>query len=186
MEINIGKTRLTSFPNVTADRLPRLRDIRINGNKIRQIPAVSYDAISDDLEILHLEENGLLTVPDLSSKPKLHDIMLHGNHLETIPDLLNLSLTQLTLVDNPIKCDQRMCWWKMWHRIKDRPANTDDFICAAPPELAGIAFADVNPRDMHCFKGIYIIHTSCYWIGNKTHCICCLYQNYVGFELYTV
>ena len=151
--LNVGRTRLTSFPNVTATRLPRLSYLRVYGNSIPYISTASFDGISDDLHNIHLQDNGLLWVPDLSSKLNLETIRLHGNNLETVPDLLNLNLKELTLADNPIRCDQRMCWWKMWHRLKSRPAITDDVICTDPPELAGSVLAEVNPRDMHCYKG---------------------------------
>ena len=152
-QLNVGQTRLSSFPDVTATRLPELRWLRIYGNNISHISPVTYDSISDNLKKLDLRDNGLCSVPDLSSKPNLENIRLHGNNLETVPDLLNLNLKELTLAYNPISCDQRMCWWKMWHRVRTRPGITDDVTCADPPELAGFAFDDVNPRDMHCHKG---------------------------------
>ena len=151
--LNVGRTRLTSFPNVTATRLHRLSYFRVYGNSIPYISTATFDGISDDLHTIHLHNNGLLWVPDLSSKGKLETIKLHGNNLETVPDLLSLNLKELTLADNPIICDQRMCWWKMWHRLKSRPAITDDVICTNPPELAGSVLSEVNPRDMHCYKG---------------------------------
>ena len=50
-KLNIGHTRLTYFPNITAARLPRLRHLEIFVSNIGQIPTVSYDAISNDLEL---------------------------------------------------------------------------------------------------------------------------------------
>ena len=152
-DLNVGRTRLTSFPNVTAIRLPRLSYFRVYGNSIPYISTASFDGISDDLHTIHLQDNGLLWVPDMSSKPNLETIRLIGNNLETVPDLLSLNLKELTLAGNPISCDQRMCWWKMWHRLKSRPGVTDDVICANPPQLAGSVLAEVNPRDMHCYRG---------------------------------
>ena len=152
-DLNVGRTRLTSFPNVTAARLPRLSYLRVYGNNISYISKSSFDGVSDDLHTIHLHNNGLLWVPDLSSKVKLETIKLHGNNLETVPDLVSLNLKELTLADNPIICDRRMCWWKMWHRLKSRPEITDDVICTNPPELAGSVLAEINPRDMHCYKG---------------------------------
>ena len=152
-EINVGQTRLTSFPNVTASRLPRLSTLKIYGNSITDISTASFEGISDDLQTIYFHDNGLLWVPDLSSKPKLETIKLHGNNLETVPDLLTPNLKELTLADNPIICDRRMCWWKMWHRLKSKPAITDDVICTNPPKLTGSVLAEVNPRDMHCYKG---------------------------------
>ena len=136
-KLNVGQTRLSSFPDVTAGRFPELNWLQIYGNNISHIPPVAYDSISDNLKKLHLQDNGLCSVPDLSSKPNLENIRLHGNNLETVPDLSVLDLKEFTLSGNPIRCDQRMCWWKMWHRLKRRPEITDDITCAYPPHTTG-------------------------------------------------
>ena len=164
-KLDVGQTRLSSFPNVTARRLPVLRWLQIGGNNISNIPSVAFDSISDYLKKLELQDNGLRSVPDLASKPNLENIKLQGNNLETVPDLLSLNLKELKLAANPIRCDQRMCWWKMWHRLKSRPTITDGVTCADPPELTGLAFTGVNPRDMHCHKGNWNITLITRFIG---------------------
>ena len=63
---------------------------------------------------------------------------IDGNDLETVPDLLGLKkLDALLSADNSrIKCDQRLCWRRLWERMRAPLVEEDDVICVEPLLLA--------------------------------------------------
>ena len=152
----IAYAGLTTFPNLSALNFPFLHTINIEGNTIDVISTDDWTAVSDTLERFKAMHCALTTIPDLSDKPKLWDIDLSDNYLETIPDMLNMtSLTNLKLAGNSrMSCDHRMCWRRLWDRIRAHLTITDDVICVTPPRLAGYQLSAVNPKLMGCAQGI--------------------------------
>ena len=160
---------LTAFPNLTSSLYPLLRQIGIAGNpQINHIPDDIWEHISDNLLFLNADDTGLITVVDFTLKKNLRGITITNNHLETVPDLLNMpSLTTLKIAYNSrMSCDCRMCWRRFWDRMRTPLAVSDDVICVQPSELAGFKLSEVNPKLMGCVEGIarlLLFGTWYYW-----------------------
>ena len=150
-------SRLTAFPNFTSFAYPLLEFIAISGNpQIKVIPEDVWEHVSDNLHILRVSTTGLSTMVDLTLKKNLKEIFISNNHLETVPDLLNMtSLTSLKIADNSrMICDRRMCWRRLWDRMRVPLKSSDDVVCVHPPELTGYKLSMVNPKLMGCVEGI--------------------------------
>ena len=148
---------LTAFPNLTSSLYPLLHQIGISGNsQIKHIPDDVWRHISDNLQAFYASGTGLSTAVDFTLKPNLKSISITHNDLETVPDLLDMPfLTQLTIAKNRrMACDHRMCWRRLWDRMRAPLALSDDVKCVQPPELAGYKLSEVNPKLMGCAEGI--------------------------------
>ena len=158
---------LTSFPNLTSFVYPLLYYINVAENpQIKVIPDEVWGHVSDNLHEFQASNTGLSTMVDLTLKQNLGKIIISNNHLETVPDLLNMtSLTNLKIAGNSrMTCDRRMCWRRLWDRMRAPLASSDDVTCVQPPELAGYKLSVVNPKLMGCMEGtirLFILWT-CY------------------------
>ena len=149
--------KLTGFPNLTSSAYPLLDYIAISSNpKIKVIPEDVWEHVSDNLHTFKASKTGLSTMVDLTLKNNLKDIFISYNDLETVPDLLNMtSLTSLKIAGNSrMACDRRMCWRRLWDRMRAPLASSDDVTCVQPPGLAGYKLSMVNPKLMGCVEGI--------------------------------
>ena len=155
-KIRVVSADLTAFPNLTSSNFPKLTYLNITANLINIIPDDVWQNVTDSLQILDVSQTGLSVMVDLTLRPNLQEIHMSNNHLETIPDLLNMtSLTTLKIADNSrMSCDRRMCWRRLWDRIREPLASSDDVTCVQPPELTGYKLSLVNPELMDCAKGI--------------------------------
>ena len=154
---SMTNAELTAFPNLTSSLYPLLRQISISGNsQIKHIPDDVWRHISDNLEAFYASGTGLSTAVDFMLKPNLKSISIGHNNLETVPDLLDMPfLTYLTIAKNRrMACDHRMCWRRLWDRIRAPLASSDDVKCVQPPELRGYKLSEVNPKLMGCAEGI--------------------------------
>ena len=149
--LHLGATKLTSFPDLT--HLPNLATLILSTNSFSDIPQDLIDRLSSKLKSLQLTKCGLTSAPDFTTKHKLTTLYLDSNDLVTIPDLLYLNLTKLRIKKNPITCDIRMCWRRMWAWIKTLPRGFDDVICDEPPNLKGLSLMSLNPKAMYCYQG---------------------------------
>ena len=159
-------TGLTAFPNLTSALYPLLRQIGIAENpQIKLIPDNIWEHISDNLQRFNADDTGLITVVDFTLKKNLRSIVITNNHLETVPDLLNMpSLTELMIAYNSrMSCDRRLCWRRFWDRMRTPLAVSDDVICVQPSELAGYKLSEVNPKLMGCVEGIVRLSTFGTW-----------------------
>ena len=150
---------LTAFPNLNSSAYPILDFIAIGGNpQIKVIPDDVWEQVSDNLHTFKVSRTGLSTMVDLTLKQNLNYIDISNNHLETVPDLLNMtSLTSLKIAGNSrMACDRRMCWRRLWDRMRASLASPDDVTCVQPPELVGYKLSVVNPKLMSCMEGIAI------------------------------
>ena len=145
-DLYVDNTNLPLFPNLSHTSITRLAFMN---NDIKELPAY---VLPPPLEVLLLGKCGLTKVSDLSSYSNAREIHLPDNQLTTLSDLLNLSLTKLQLGNNPVNCDQRMCWLRMWERKKPLPSLINGQ-CASPPEVASQPLMKVNPRLMNCQDG---------------------------------
>ena len=146
---------LTAFPNLTL--YPLLVQINIMGNpEIRHIPDDVWGHITYNLKEFYGSNTGLSTAVDFTLKPNLKKIHISHNHLETVPDLLDMPfLTELNIGYNSrMACDRRMCWRRLWDRMRAPLAGSDDVKCRQPSELSGYKLSKVNPKVMGCVEGM--------------------------------
>ena len=159
--IRVVSADVAVFPNLTSSNFPKLTYMNIQGNPINIIPDDVWQHVTDNLQTLDVSQTGLSVMVDLTLRPNLQEIYISNNHLETIPDLLNMtSLTTLNIGGNSrMSCDHRMCWRRLWDRIREPLASYDDVTCIQPSKIAGYKLSVVNPELMDCAKGIifYIV-----------------------------
>ena len=155
-KITVVSAELTTFPNLTSSSFPKLIFLNITENPINIIPDDIWQNVTDSLQILDISQTGLSAMVDLTLRPNLQEIHMSNNHLETIPDLLNMiSLTTLKIAGNSrMSCDRRLCWRRLWDRVREPLASYDDVTCVQPSELTGYKLSVVNPEIMDCAKGI--------------------------------
>ena len=155
--IEMNAMGLRRFPNFTKWRLPVLEKFWMVSNpKIENFQSDLISELSDTIEILILRWNGITVFPDMSNKPNLHTIRINGNRLTTMPNLLKLNLKVLAIKDNPIACDNRMCWRRMWQWVKPIPRDNDDVNCASPPAFKGQTLMRISPKELRCYEGMTI------------------------------
>ncbi|XP_071448041.1 leucine-rich repeat-containing protein 47-like [Hetaerina americana] len=78
--LDVSWNCLEDFPDVCHASLGTLADIKLNGNKIKEIP--SSIAILSSLKLLNLSDNSIKVVPaELADAPKLKELALKDNKL---------------------------------------------------------------------------------------------------------
>ena len=82
-------------------------------------------------------------------------LYLKNNRLSSIPDLYHLPLRRLSVTENPMVCNQSLCWIRMWPWVKTSYMNADDMKCETPPVLQGVLLSDINPVTLGCHNGTY-------------------------------
>ena len=152
---NLGMSamKLTIFPNLTFDRFPNLKFVRLEKNKFQE--GSNFFGVTEVIEGIYVESSNLHCADGLDLLPKLAVLDIKDNELETIPDFLGLpNIRKLYINGNSrMNCDQRMCWRRLWDRMREPIEDSDDVICVEPPSLAGRAMSTVNPKFMHCING---------------------------------
>ena len=155
--IGLSSMGFRSFPNLTKWRLPALEKIDMPNNinpGLGEIQAELIAELSDSVKFLVLPWNGITSLPDIiSNKPNLLGIWIDGNLMTTIPNMLQLNLRALAIASNPIVCDNRMCWRRMWQWVKPLPRVNDDVNCASPPAFKGQTLMSISPKELRCYEG---------------------------------
>ena len=149
------KAGISTLPQVGHTRLPTLTRLGLPRNKLRlDIPYSWFENISINIRALNLAANGIVKLPEiLPVKPHLYSVVIDKNRLLTIPDMLDFpALTHLFIRKNPVICDRKMCWRRLWDR-KRAPLIGDDVMCQMPPFLRGTMLSNVNPKAMGCYNG---------------------------------
>ena len=160
-EIYMGYSATPKFPNYLATRAPMLQKIYLFNCGMHTM--LLEDVIGlRDVTHLNIRFNDLPAIPDISFMNKLEHLELHNNRLTSVPDLYDLPLTRLTLKDNPLICDEALCWVRMWPWTRPAsPIPTDEPVCAGPAEVAGKKMMEVDPAFMKCFNGeVFVFHAS--------------------------
>ena len=142
--------RLPTFPNFTS-WTPDLKLISIAGNIIPEIPQDNIRNMK--ITYLNIHSNRLTSIPDYTRYPYIEVLLLHDNRLTTIPDFYNTTLTQLSLSNNPLVCDNTLCWIRMWPWMFNTPLLTDAPTCASPTRATGTPLMENRPIHMECFSG---------------------------------
>ena len=152
-KLGIGGMKLAVFPNLSYALFPNLMTVGLGRNKFQT--ESNFLGVTETIEKIFMQSSNLHCADGLDLLPKLAVLEIHNNKLETIPDLLALSnLRRLYIKGNSrMNCDQRMCWRRLWDRVREPFRQSDDVICVEPPLLAGHAMSTVNPKFMHCSNG---------------------------------
>ena len=144
--------KLTTFPKLTSDLFPNLNSVRLKYNKFQE--GSNFLGMTKTVKFIYIESSNLHCADGLDLLPNLSNLDIRNNNLETIPDLLGLPIRMLYISGNSrINCDQRMCWRRLWDRMRKPIRDSGDVICVRPPLLAGSAMSSVNPKFMHCGNG---------------------------------
>ena len=161
---------LRTFPNFTG-RTPNLQHISIVACNIQEIPPENIQNMN--IISLNIGRNRLTSIPDYDAYPYIANLGINNNRLTTIPDFYNTTLTKLSLSDNPLVCDNALCWIRMRPWFFDSPILTDTPICASPAIVTGTPLMEVRPVHMECFKGKPINRQQSYWVrhvcGKRVH-----------------
>ena len=104
---------------------------------------------------LGLQQNALVNIhgKGLEKLVKLMQLTLDSNQLQSVPDLFHLPLRGLKLTDNPLECNQSLCWLRMWVWFKPVPNDFNTATCATPDILQGKKLSDVDPVYLRCYQG---------------------------------
>ena len=126
--------------------------VNLSYNHIRIIPAVHmYNLLS--LEYLDLQGNLLNEFPfwTLGASTTLYHLNLEDNMLSSLPiDFPELELSDTAVINirqNPLLCDQNLCWMR---RYKPLVLLRDLTPCIAPASLVGAVFDDLTDRQLEC------------------------------------
>ena len=147
---------LQKFPNFTSEGFLRLHTIWIQRNPFTDIPDSLLSGMTKSIKSLVSYNGDLDTIGDLTLLSNLELLSLYGNNLETIPDLLRgvPNLRRLSIDQNRrMFCDRRMCWWRLWERVRAPLERSSDVICQQPETLSGFPMSTVNPKFMNCNEG---------------------------------
>ena len=161
--LNVAGNDITTFPDFT--HLNMLKDLSIDTNPFTVISTNLFNGLSS-LARLSMVSCNLSTFPDPTNLLSLRRIDLRNNNLFTVPDFLDSGVTDLRIARNPILCDYRMCWRRMWTWIKPLPSGFDDVTCQHPPGMRGQAIMDVSVVDIECYKGQWCL-TNDFLIGRR-------------------
>ena len=141
------------MPQVDHTRFPELSWLCIASNKLSlEIPYSWFENMSASIHAIILRDNDIARIPEvIPVNFRLHYFNLANSHLLTIPDMLDFpNLRQLFIRDNPVICDQGMCWWRLWDRMRVPLLGKHDVECKRPPLLRGTMLSNVNPKATGC------------------------------------
>ena len=151
--LSVGYMKLEVFLDISATRFPILSDLNIEGNNFPM--GSNFNGVSKTLSLLRAGSSNMFSAEGVEYLPNLAFLKIDKNNLETLPDLLlSPKLKTLYINDNSrMNCDQRMCWRRLWDRVRTPLQNFDDVKCSEPPLLAGHYMLTVNPKFMQCSNG---------------------------------
>ena len=152
--LHIDLMQLTVFPNLTSARFPKLGYLRAGRNQFQETPN-PFLGLSKTVWMIDIKSAKLRFAGGIESLPRLHGFRIHDNELETVPDLLGLKwLKRLRIAGNSrMNCDYRMCWRRLWNRMRAPLVEENDVTCVEPPLLANKKLSLVNPKFMWCDNG---------------------------------
>ena len=152
----VVKTGISTLPQVDHNRFPVLTVLSLAQNKLSiEVPYSWFERLPISIKVIRLKINGIVKLPEIFPvKPHLFFLAIENNRLSTIPDMLDCpALSRLFIRNNPITCDWKMCWRRLWDRKRAPLIGKDDIQCQSPPSLRGTMLSDVNPRVMGCYNG---------------------------------
>ena len=142
----VSYNRINIMPNLS--HLPRLRWITLNRKYLRYVPASCLEGLI--IEWLNLGDNRITVIEDF---PKIGpSIDLKNNIMTTLPDLYNSKFVSLQLDNNPLFCNQSLCWLRRWPFDQPLPV-LDNVLCHSPPDRNETTLMRVHPTVLKCYEG---------------------------------
>ena len=149
--LNASCNLIEDMPYLTAVAA-KVISVNLSYNHIRIIPAAHmYKLLS--LEYLDLQGNLLNEFPfwTLGASTTLYYLNLEDNMLSSLHiDFPKLELSDTAVINirqNPLLCDQNLCWMR---RYKPLVLLRDLTPCVAPAPLVGAVFDDLTDRQLEC------------------------------------
>ena len=122
--LELGRNKLNSLNSEMFGGLVYLEKLGLNGNGIRDLPSDVFNSYFNNLislRNLELHRNNIRRIypGNFAYLPKLRRLILNKNKLTTLNQNIFVSsdddqfdLRHLYLENNPIHCDQKLCWLK--------------------------------------------------------------------------
>ena len=146
---------LSSSDNINIDDInfsPSLKNLDLRWCLLSHFPNMS--SMPKDITYFSLMGGGLKEIGDVTVMTNLEALDLAYNFLETVPDMLE-GLPRLTHLQirgqGRLSCDQRMCWRRLWNRVRAPLVYEDDVMCKGPPEIIFELFRiypDIGPLSL--------------------------------------
>ena len=114
----------------------------------------NFQRYTPQITIISLSGNNFFYIPD----EYIMDLQLEGidildNTLETIPDLFDQTPQKLKVAGNPLRCNQSLCWVRLWARKKTVVlTDIESAVCQSPGFMTGKSLLSVDPVKMACYK----------------------------------
>ena len=142
---------LNTFPDLSS--APNLEIVQLHRNNFSHITQSAIMGLTR-LRRLSIPTCHVRYLPDFSHLVSLEVLNINKNYIiSSLPDLYHLPLTTLLMVSNPMLCDKRLCWIRMWNNVKPI-LTTSEITCAYPSNHMGSELMSINPTDMNCYEGI--------------------------------
>ena len=174
--LGLGHMKLSTFPNLSLARFPHLYSVTAVWNTFKK--ETTFSGVTEKISWILIGNSNLHSADGLELLPNLYHLHIINNKLETLPDLLNLLRLRRMFINgnSRMNCDKRMCWRRLWDRIRGPLDRSDDVTCVEPPLLAGHQMLNVNPKFMQCNNGkwfniiisrvrVQIRNSSKKWVG---------------------
>ena len=175
----------TELENMDFRHFPKLKMLLIGGNHLRKIDgnnlpdSLNYFALgwgylttmpnfriyTPNISTIKLNQNSISHIPGESILGlRLEELNVQSNNIETIPDLYDHPLHALRIGNNPLCCNESLCWVRLWGRKKPALLNgLSSAVCSSPSSLENSLLQEADPVEMGCYKGqrvvILYIHT---------------------------
>ena len=150
--LNLGSNPLAKFD---ASNLPKdLDNFLLAYALLLEMP--NFSIYTPEITVIKLRNNNLSYIPadSMLELQQLREFDIRANRLETIPDLYDRPLEKLRINDNPLNCNESLCWVRLWARTKGVALKSiDSAVCQSPSYFAGQMLVEVDPVQMACYKG---------------------------------
>ena len=178
-----GANPLTEIPRNKIEGLDKLKTLSFSSCQIQVMPNISY---LPSLQMVYLQKNRIHYILNgtLRGLPSLYlldlgenmisqtdglqhitlgRMFLNDNQLTVLPDLFDMQISILEIGNNPLVCNQSLCWLRMWPWFRSY-TRIDSPMCRQPPDLNETIVMNIHPVVLKCYNGEYIytyIYTKC-------------------------
>lgn len=149
--LGIIRAKISYIVDSAFSKLNKLTIFNLMENEISEVKRNMLPDPANHLSIIDLSNNKISELPEdfFSNMPRITEVHLDRNHftfLNEKPFALAFSvLTQLTMTENPIRCDCRMRWV-----TETRYPFTLGVQCSSPEILKGKSLRDLEVKQLWC------------------------------------
>ena len=140
---------INTFPDLSM--APKLEEVFLSDNNFSHVSQSSIMGLTR-LRNFAVNSCGVRYLPDLSHLVSLEKFEARNNYISVISDLYHAPLTKFHLINNPMLCNKRLCWIRMWNSIKPT-IGMSEITCAHPSIYMGTSLMNIHPTDMHLYEG---------------------------------